>query len=336
MLRLCSSATQIYAYLLTDIPPFFSLADHESRHLDTRHSVFIRHTTSPKAESRVSATFKVTLPNNIISTSPAIRILQNLYFHPHQTTTVMYPEEKATMHSEKSAMDIDSESLVPNTKLSTSSTACTFEPTRTLTISTKGQPWFRLPLPARELVTEILRGPNNPAYISTRLTRSSGDCNLVAHPSCAVVAKTSYVFGPGRSRSPLITFFGESDEDTTETRVESMGRICGRNAMFTHAGVRWVWLYATDARPRISDGETMKTNLLVLYRAGQKVAELVRNDETRTEGTSKSYAGNGGVLVLGDVDEVVVVATACVMLKREVDRRRLVQMMIMGGGGGGP
>jgi len=78
----------------------------------------------------------------------------------------------------------------------------------------------------------------------------------------------------------------------------------------------------------------MKTNLLVLYRAGQKVAELVRNDETRTEGTSKSYAGNGGVLVLGDVDEVVVVATACVMLKREVDRRRLVQMMIMGGGGG--
>ncbi|KAF8535963.1 hypothetical protein BDD12DRAFT_853172 [Trichophaea hybrida] len=246
----------------------------------------------------------------------------------------MYPDEKTTMHSEKSAKDIDSSSFPPDTKLSTSSTTHTFEPTRTLTLNTKGQSWFRLPLPPRDLVTEILRDFNTPAYTSTRLTRCSGDCVLVSHPSGAEVAKTTYFFGPGRSRSPLITFLGDSDEDTSETHVESMGRICGRNATFTHAGVRWEWLYETDVRPRISDGEAMKTNLLVLYRAGQKVAELVRNDETRTEGTSKSYAGNGGVLVLGDVDEVVVVTTACVMLKREVDRRRLVQMMIIGGAAG--
>ena len=78
----------------------------------------------------------------------------------------------------------------------------------------------------------------------------------------------------------------------------------------------------------------MKTNLLVLYRGAEKMAELVRNDETRTAGTGKAHAGNGGVLMLGSgVDEAVAVATVCVMLKREIDRRRLVQMMIMGGAG---
>ena len=80
----------------------------------------------------------------------------------------------------------------------------------------------------------------------------------------------------------------------------------------------------------------MNTNLLVLYRGAEKVAELVRNDETRTEGTGKGYAGNGGELMLGGgVDEAVAVATVCVMLKREIDRRRVVQM-IMGATAGGP
>jgi hypothetical protein len=118
-------------------------------------------------------------------------------------------------------------------------------------------------------------------------------------------------------------------------RVESLGGICCRAAAFNLDEEKWEWKYETDIRPRIEGDAEMKTNLLVLYRSGTKVAELVRNDETRTEGTSRSYAGNGGVLVMGEVDEVVVVVTAMVMLKREVNRRRLVQMMIIGGAAGG-
>ncbi|CCX07811.1 hypothetical protein FPQ18DRAFT_100918 [Pyronema domesticum] len=207
-----------------------------------------------------------------------------------------------------------------------------FTPRRTLTISTLGQSWFRLPLPPRNLVTPILRGPADTAYVSTRRARCSGDCILTTS-SGEEVSKTSYFFGPGRSRSPVVSFY--RGLEVLETRVESLGRICSRAAGFHLDGEKWEWRYETDVRPRIEGDDEMKTNLLVLYRSGTKVAELVRNDETRTEGTSWSYAGNGGVLVMGDVDEVVVVATAMVMLKREVDRRRLVQMMIIGGAAGG-
>ncbi|KAK0740195.1 hypothetical protein B0T18DRAFT_203899 [Schizothecium vesticola] len=82
------------------------------------------------------------------------------------------------------------------------------------------------------------------------------------------------------------------------------------------------------------------------------VAVLVRNDEFRSRGTSASAAGNGGRVmvdmgffsgggegggdVLGEeerreVGVVMVLTTALVMLKREVDRRIGVQRMCMGG-----
>jgi hypothetical protein len=82
------------------------------------------------------------------------------------------------------------------------------------------------------------------------------------------------------------------------------------------------------------------------------VAHFVRGDGTRTEGSSRSSAGNGGRLLMdlslwgetsgGGKEEremaaVMVVTTCLVMLKREVDRRRAQQIAIMAGvvGGGG-
>ncbi|KAK3304554.1 uncharacterized protein B0T15DRAFT_245627 [Chaetomium strumarium] len=88
------------------------------------------------------------------------------------------------------------------------------------------------------------------------------------------------------------------------------------------------------------------------------VAKFVRGAGTRTEGSSRSSAGNGGRLLmdlgLWDSEEerqasgaggkeeremaaVMVVTTCLVMLKREVDRRRAQQIAIMAGvlGGGG-
>ncbi|KAL2073852.1 hypothetical protein VTL71DRAFT_11178 [Oculimacula yallundae] len=64
-----------------------------------------------------------------------------------------------------------------------------------------------------------------------------------------------------------------------------------------------------------------------------RVAQLIRNDETRTPGTKRSSAGNGGRLEMclsrgGDdgedevlIDEVTVVATVLVMLKKEIDKQ---------------
>ena len=74
-----------------------------------------------------------------------------------------------------------------------------------------------------------------------------------------------------------------------------------------------------------------------------KVAQIVRSDETRTPGTKECYAGNGGRLEmrLSDeegrkvVDEVSVVVTALVMLKKEIDRLRATQIAVMSGAAGG-
>ena len=56
------------------------------------------------------------------------------------------------------------------------------------------------------------------------------------------------------------------------------------------------------------------------------LAVLLRTAETRTEGTSKWDAGNGGQLVIDAnallfMDESFVVATCLLMLKREIDRQ---------------
>jgi hypothetical protein len=91
-------------------------------------------------------------------------------------------------------------------------------------------------------------------------------------------------------------------------------------------------------------------NLLILERVmgdeRRQVARLVRGEETRTPGTKKSNAGNGGRLELalegewssGDavkgggsgISEAVVVVTVLVMLKKEIDRMRGWQAVAIG------
>ncbi len=87
-------------------------------------------------------------------------------------------------------------------------------------------------------------------------------------------------------------------------------------------------------------------NVLVLERINEeservKVAQLVRSEKTRTPGSRASSAGNGGRLEIclygngegeGEgriMDEVTIVSTCLVMLKREVDRRRALQIMMI-------
>lgn len=75
-----------------------------------------------------------------------------------------------------------------------------------------------------------------------------------------------------------------------------------------------------------------------------RVAQLGRGEFTRTPGTRVTHSGNGGRLemrLVDDlgvtfIDEVTVVTTCLVMLKKEIDRLRMTQAMLMSGGGGGP
>lgn len=109
---------------------------------------------------------------------------------------------------------------------------------------------------------------------------------------------------------------------------------------------KFEWRYC-GKKERGTVGEKIN-NVLVLEKIVDekrvRVAQLIRSEETRTPGTKSSYAGNGGRLEMcvgGEegllVDEVTVVATCLVMMKKEIDRLRTVQIMVMSGAaGGGP
>jgi hypothetical protein len=106
-------------------------------------------------------------------------------------------------------------------------------------------------------------------------------------------------------------------------------------------GRTFEWLYERGHAPDVG-GKEKKITYLVLYRKdgvegrGKKVARLVRDDETRAEGSSKTSAGNGGELQLAadaenEMEEAGIVATCLLMLKKEVDRRQTIQAMVLAG-----
>ena len=263
---------------------------------------------------------------------------------PQKNTTKKTKQKTIAMTSEKPSTVLDEKPPIPTTEFQASSekpavvgVAHGFTPRTTLTIQSLGISWFRFPLSVKELTTPVLRD-STPVYQSVRDRRSTGSCTLTAtQPTATEVARTTYSFGPGRKRAPAVTI---GDEE--EFRVYRSGGICCGNCTFQWRGERCEWVYEREMRPATtsSDARPLKTKLLVLYIGDgtnrRKVAELVRNNETRTKGSGSTWAGNGGALVLGDdADEVMVVATVLVMLKREMDRRRFHQIAMLSGAGAG-
>lgn len=148
-----------------------------------------------------------------------------------------------------------------------------------------------------------------------------------------------------------ITAGGEEGREAgvDEFEIQGMGFKMSRSVKFECRYGIFEWRYAgkRERAPGVN-------SLLVLEKiiegenAGRvQVAQLVRGEETRTPGTGSSTAGNGGRLEMclqvdGEgkeiLDEVTVVSTALVMLKREVDRRRALQIAMISaavGGAGG-
>ena len=68
---------------------------------------------------------------------------------------------------------------------------------------------------------------------------------------------------------------------------------------------------------------------------GRRIAQLVRTEGTRMEGSNRCSAGNGGLLLIDEeacekvVDEALVIASCLVMLKKEVDRRRCMRAFVL-------
>lgn len=241
---------------------------------------------------------------------------------------------------------------------SSTSSLCTltetssFYPTRTLMVDARGIGAFRLPIPSRQTEIAIHQQDGSEAYVSTRDKLWSGNC-VLSHPKQGNLVRTDYFFGP--NREPILRLLQTSSVLPDEIKVT--GQWTSRTTRFVMpSGQEYEWAYAKEKL----NGQ--RINLLVLRavdREGKeeeeadgkkqgeevehrRIAQLVRGAETRTPGTSRCTAGNGGELQMDEaalegreLDAAVVVATCLVMLKKEVDRRRLIQMCVIGGGGSG-
>ena len=216
--------------------------------------------------------------------------------------------------------------------------------------------------------------------------RSGTSTLVDAADQSVVRSCTTYRFGPGRNPqvkllSPAAGAAGggamlemdlEDGQDGEvagwdDFEVKRRGLLSRAVRLRTRLGT-FEWRYASRAERRAAGADSLlvldrvltiavalddpATSSLVPFRRPKdeevrtQVARLVRNDEFRSSGSSRSSAGNGGRLFIdfGIWDEsekteremaVVLVVTTCLaMLKREVDRRRGQQIAIMGGAAG--
>ncbi|KAJ5780099.1 hypothetical protein N7457_005259 [Penicillium paradoxum] len=250
------------------------------------------------------------------------------------TTTTFLQAKDKEIHS--SALSVRS-----------TSTSCTlidspssFCPSRILTVNAQGIGAFRLPLPPRQTEIFVYNPDGTEAYVSKRDKRCSGNA-VLSHPKRGSLIRTEYFFGP--SRDPVMHLLQTSSNPPEEVTVA--GKWTSRTMRFAMpTGKQFEWGYAKEKR---ADGQ--KINLIIFRaadEAGEKskdrkdrrIAQLVRGQDTRTPGTSRCTAGNGGELQINEavaqaleIDETIIVATCLMMLKKEIDRRRMAQFAVIAG-----
>ncbi|KAF2432191.1 hypothetical protein EJ08DRAFT_648280 [Tothia fuscella] len=217
-----------------------------------------------------------------------------------------------------------------------------FNPSRTLVINARGIALIRLPFPSRELEIIVSTPEGDLAYVSTRAKARSGNATLTEANGTALIA-SEYFWGPGRD--PKLHILNR--DSPSDIKIES--KWTSRSQDFVLPSEQKLqWRYSREIDPSTSNTKGQKRSFLVLEVPGNKkeknarLAQLIRNDETRTPGTKKCDAGNGGEIVMDEnamksfgVAEDFVVASCLMMLKKEIDRRRTYQMLMVGGASSG-
>jgi hypothetical protein len=241
-------------------------------------------------------------------------------------------------HTETSSLQDDaSTGLIPTV-------ATGFIARKSLQIQASGKNCISLPVPAKELEIPIFSTSSGlPVYISIRPTQRSGSCRLVrAEDSLETsIARTTYKFGPGRH--PVVHIGADDDMEAEVFEMVGKSFLTRAVCFETRRWGKFAWRYGNKTERAEHDAH----NLLILEsisaggKAETRVAQLIRNEDLRTPGTKTSSAGNGGRLQmdLGEkgqvIDELVVVVTCLVMLKKEIDRLRGTQIMVLSGAASG-
>jgi hypothetical protein len=197
----------------------------------------------------------------------------------------------------------------------------------------------------------------SPEFLSIRPSPKSNSCTLVdaTQPQQAALISTVYRWGPGRNPRMRILPAGNSLNAKQAVEGKFQGgeewEVAGAGNPFSRAK-RMVTPYGTFEWRYGNRSEKKEqyeaTSLLVLDKVSgpskyrTRVAQLVRNDEFRTPGTTRwNTNGNGGRLQMDarlwenenkaaprDMQAFVVASCIC-MLKKEIDRQRDNQVALV-------
>lgn len=245
----------------------------------------------------------------------------------HATTDMELPKNEV----KSSALSIDSGSTANSIEVT--DPAYNFYSSRALHISAQGIGLFRFPSPSKELEIPIYNSNGSIAYISRRESRRSGNA-ILSDPDVGDLIQSEYFFGPGRD--PIISILEAGRKSESSSTKISSKWFSRTTTFFTPDGHELEWSYGKriDSHNQRENVITLRLKSSGSEKHGKILSQLVRNDQTRTPGSSKSRAGNGGQLLIDEnaskfVEEPLIVATCLLMLKKEIDRRRTVQIAMM-------
>ncbi|KAF9878586.1 hypothetical protein CkaCkLH20_04078 [Colletotrichum karsti] len=254
-----------------------------------------------------------------------------------------------------------------------SPTTDSFTPTAQFQIETSGKQWFSLPTGTRPDPIPVFRVEygswsqySQPVYTSLRFSRGDSSCHLVrdSDESQTPVCTTLYRFGPGKPpvfrlpKSPSPSSSGETSPGAAESEGVDLQifskSVTSRTQVLKTPYGTLRWRYASSKERAAVEGadellvcelmEKVATKSFKMEEKTTRIAQLVRGEGTRTRGTGRSTAGNGGRLMMDlfrwtdlkgggkEVVEGLVIASCICMLKKEVDRRRMQQFMVLGAG----
>ncbi|KAK2772399.1 hypothetical protein CKAH01_03937 [Colletotrichum kahawae] len=247
-----------------------------------------------------------------------------------------------------------------------------FTPTVQFQIESSGKQLLSLPRGTRPDPIPVFRvedghwNCSTPAYRSLRFSRRDNSSILIRGGDAAQmpVCTTLYRFGPGkppvfRLRNEKSSLHGsaavaETCEEDSDVQIRSKSLTSRTQILKSLHGI-FRWRYASrKERTAVEGADTLLVCELVQQAVpadgmkteekASRVAQLVRGEKTRTPGTGRSTAGNGGRLMMDlfrwtdlkdgakDSVEWLIVASCICMLKKEIDRRRMQQIMAIGAG----
>lgn len=201
-----------------------------------------------------------------------------------------------------------------------------FHPTKTLFIKAHGMEVIHKLGPSTQLEIPVVDSSGKTVFKSVRSNRWAGE-SVLQDAAGTVAARTSDRLSSLPLRTVIVNMGGTGGEGIEIKRRGLMTRACA----FTAHGWDWEWRYGRKEEGALLNGQT----LLILERTRQgrvekvRVAQLVRDHESRIEGSKTTTVGHGGRLDLSfgedeeqEKIEALVVMTCLVMLKKEMDRRR--------------